>query len=67
MAPTVCAIVFNVRIAIRGLSTSFFKASNAVAYSFPACFLTLIKVGVTLKSTASKMEHKNEKKMEITP
>ena len=64
MAPTVCATVFRVKMAIKGLSTSFFKISKFVAYSCPSLFFRLIKVGVMLNKTASKMEHKKEKKIE---
>jgi len=63
MAPTVCAMVFTVRIAISGLSISFLKLLRVVAKDFPSFFLILIKVGVMLNSTASKIEHINEKKI----
>jgi hypothetical protein len=65
MAPTAWATVFKVRIAIKGLSTSFFSISRDVANVFPSYFFTLMKVGVTLNSTASRMEHTNETKIEI--
>ena len=53
-----------VKIAIKGLSTSFFKTSKSAAYSKPSLFLRLIKVGVILSKTASKIEHRKEKKIE---
>jgi hypothetical protein len=52
-------------MAINGLSTSFFKASKAVAYSNPSLFFKLIKVGVILNKTASRIEHIKEKNIEI--
>lgn len=54
-------------MAIRGLSTSFLNSSNSVAKALPSFFFTLIKVGVTLNKTASKMEHIKEKKIETIP
>src|SRR5210317_1429619 len=64
IAPTVCAMVFIVKMAIKGLSTSFFSFSKDAAYSKPSLFLRLINVGVMLNNTASKIEHKKEKNIE---
>jgi len=50
-------------MAINGLSTSFFNTSRILAKALFSCFFIEIKVDVTLRSTASKMEHRKEKKI----
>ena len=60
IAPAVCAIVFKVRIAERGLSMSFLNPSKDLPSADPLFNSVLTKVGVILNNTASQMEHKNE-------
>ena len=46
---------------IRGSSIEFFKFNNFFAYSLPSLSLILMKVVLILRSTASSIEHKNDK------
>jgi hypothetical protein len=59
-------MVFKVRMAMRGLSTSFFNTSNSNAKDLPSFFIRLIKVCGTLNSTASKIEHIKDTRMDMS-
>ena len=59
-----CASVFKVKIAIKGLSTSSLSCLRSFTKAAPSCSLTLIKVGEILNKTASSIEHKKENSIE---
>ena len=61
MAPTVCAIVFNVKIIINGSSIESFKSDNVFAYFLPSLISIFIKVVLILRSTASRIEQRKER------
>ena len=60
-APTVCAIVFSVKIAVSGLLMSLFSSRISIPELLPSCSSTDICAVVTLSRTASAMEHRKEK------
>ena len=57
--------MLSVRIAISGLSTSFFNSSKVLAKDLPSFSFTLMKVGFMLSKTAYRIEHRKEKNIEI--
>ena len=63
IAPTVCAIVFKVRIAARGLSISSLKLTRSLAINVSSCSWIPTYAGVMLNRTASKIEQRKEKKI----
>jgi hypothetical protein len=65
IAPSVCAIVFKVRIADRGRSISCLNALRDFPIEEPFCNSVLTNEGVILNSTASHIEHRNEKQIDI--
>ena len=67
IAPTVWAIVFKVRIIIKGSSIESLSFSSLSANFLPSLIFIFIKVGFTLRRTASKIEHKKERQIVKKP
>ena len=64
-APTVCAMVFRVKIAAKGLFISSFNSRRILPAFCPLFSNVAIYTQETLNNTASAIEHKNEKNKAI--
>ena len=62
-APPVCAIVLSDKIAASGSSMLSFNLRSLLASSGLRCSIATMYPGVTLSSTASMMEHRNDTPM----
>ena len=63
IAPTVCAMVFNVRIEVSGAFRSDFSLSSITPVRGRSFFFLATKGCVMLRSTASQTEQKNDTPM----